>query len=73
MFGKLDPKPQTVALVAADDSFDVSVAKGTRKHLEAAGIKIVVDQTYREGSSDFSSILTRDQGRECRRHPVERP
>ena len=30
MLGKLDPKPTTAALVAADDSFDVSVAKGTR-------------------------------------------
>ncbi|MGB8277858.1 MAG: amino acid ABC transporter substrate-binding protein [Methylovirgula sp.] len=58
MLGKLDPKVQTVALVAADDSFDVSVAKGTRKHLQAAGMKIVVDQSYREGSSDFSSSLT---------------
>ncbi|MGO9134364.1 MAG: amino acid ABC transporter substrate-binding protein [Methylovirgula sp.] len=59
MLGKLDPKPQVVALVAADDSFDVSVAKGTRKHIEAAGMKIAVDETYREGSSDFSSILTK--------------
>lgn len=58
MFGKLDPKPHVVALIAADDSFDVSVAKGTRKHLEAAGMKIAVDETYREGSSDFSSTLT---------------
>lgn len=58
MLGKVEPKVQTVALVAADDSFDVSVAKGTRKHLQAAGMKIVLDQSYREGSSDFSSILT---------------
>jgi branched-chain amino acid transport system substrate-binding protein len=58
MMGKLDPKPQTVALVAADDSFDVSVAKGTRKLLKDAGMKIAVDQSYREGNSDFSSILT---------------
>ncbi|HTJ01525.1 MAG TPA: amino acid ABC transporter substrate-binding protein [Methylovirgula sp.] len=58
MLGKLTPKAQTVALVAADDSFDVSVAQGTRKHLQAAGMKIAVDQTYREGASDFSSILT---------------
>jgi branched-chain amino acid transport system substrate-binding protein len=58
MFGKLDPKIQSAALVAADDSFDVSVAKGTRQHLAAAGIKLIVDQSYREGSTDFSSILT---------------
>jgi branched-chain amino acid transport system substrate-binding protein len=58
MLGQLKPKPETAALVAADDSFDVSVQKGTRKHLQAAGIKILVDETYRENSSDFSSILT---------------
>lgn len=58
MLGKLDPKVQTVALVAADDSFDVSVAKGTRKLLEKAGLKLVVDEQYRENSGDFSSILS---------------
>ncbi|MBI1217638.1 MAG: ABC transporter substrate-binding protein [Rhodobacteraceae bacterium] len=58
MMGKLDPAPKTVALVAADDSFDVSVAKGTRAHLKDAGMTVAVDETYREGSSDFSSILT---------------
>jgi branched-chain amino acid transport system substrate-binding protein len=46
-----------VALVAADDSFDVSVAKGTRKLLAKAGMKIAIDQQYRENSSDFSTIL----------------
>ena len=58
MMGKLSPAPKTVALVSADDSFDVSVAKGTRKHLTDAGLKVAVDETYREGASDFSSILT---------------
>jgi len=58
MLGKLDPKVKTVALLAADDSFDVSVAKGTRELLSKAGIKIVVDQKYQENASDFSSLLT---------------
>ncbi|HWG80414.1 MAG TPA: amino acid ABC transporter substrate-binding protein [Stellaceae bacterium] len=58
MLGKLQPKVQTVALVSADDSFDVSVAKGTRKLLEKAGLKTVVDQQYRENNGDFSSILS---------------
>ena len=58
MMGKMNPAPKTVALVAADDSFDVSVAKGTRKHLADAGMKIAVDETFREGSADFSTILT---------------
>lgn len=58
MMGKLDPKPKTVALVAADDSFDVSVVKGTRAHLKAAGYDLVVDEKYAENSSDFSAILS---------------
>jgi branched-chain amino acid transport system substrate-binding protein len=55
---KLNPKPETYALIAADDAFDVSVAKGTRDLLAKAGAKIVVDQKFADTSSDFSSILT---------------
>jgi branched-chain amino acid transport system substrate-binding protein len=58
MLGKLDPKVKTVALLAADDSFDVSVANGTRKLLAAAGMRLVVDEKYHENASDFSSLLT---------------
>ena len=58
MLMKMDPKPKTVALVAADDSFDVSVANGTRKLLKEAGLDLVVDKQYRENNSDFSSILS---------------
>jgi branched-chain amino acid transport system substrate-binding protein len=57
MLSKSDPKPKTVALVAADDSFDVSVAKGTRTHIKNAGMTLAVDQSYREGNADFSTIL----------------
>ena len=58
MMMKLDPKPKTVALVCADDSFDVSVANGTRKLLKNAGLDVVVDKQYRENDSEFSSILS---------------
>lgn len=58
MLGKLQPAPKTAALVAADDSFDVSVAKGTRPLLKQAGLDLVVDQQYSEHSPDFSSILS---------------
>lgn len=58
MLGKLDPKVKTVALLAADDSFDVSVANGTRKLLTAASMTLVVDEKYHENASDFSSLLT---------------
>jgi len=58
MLGKLEPKAKTVALVAADDSFDVSVAKGTRKLLKDAGLELVVDKQFRENNAEFSSILS---------------
>jgi len=56
---KLTPKPQTVALLYADDSFDVSVAKGTRGLLEKAGLKAVIDERYSSNASDFSALLSR--------------
>jgi len=58
MMGKLDPKPKTVALISADDSFDVSVANGTRKLLKEAGLELVVDKQFRENNAEFSSILS---------------
>jgi branched-chain amino acid transport system substrate-binding protein len=58
MMGKLEPKPKTVALIAADDSFDVSVANGTRKLLKEAGMELVVDKQFRENNAEFSSILS---------------
>jgi branched-chain amino acid transport system substrate-binding protein len=58
MMGQLDPKPKTVALIAADDSFDVSVATGTRKLLKEANLELVVDKQFRENNAEFSSILS---------------
>jgi branched-chain amino acid transport system substrate-binding protein len=58
MMTKLNPKPKTVALISADDAFDVAVANGTHTLLQRAGITIVVDQQYAESSADFSSILS---------------
>jgi branched-chain amino acid transport system substrate-binding protein len=55
---KLNPAPKNVALIFADDAFDVSVAEGTRKLLGNASMKIVVDQRYSDKASDFNSILS---------------
>jgi len=55
---KLTPTPKTVALLYADDSFDVSVADGTRKILAKTPLKLVVDQKFSSNSSDFSSLLS---------------
>lgn len=58
MLGKLEPKAKTVALIAADDSFDVSVANGTRKLLKEAGLELILDKQFRENNADFSSLLS---------------
>jgi branched-chain amino acid transport system substrate-binding protein len=55
---KLQPRPQKVALLYADDAFDVSVAKGTRDDLKKAGFEVVADQRYSSNATDFSSILS---------------
>jgi branched-chain amino acid transport system substrate-binding protein len=64
MMVKLDPKPKTVALISADDSFDVSVANGTRKLLKEAGLELVVDKQFRENNAEFSSILSLTKSKE---------
>ena len=56
---KLEPKPKTVALLYADDAFDVSVAKGTRGLLDKAGLKTVIDERYSSNASDFTALLSR--------------
>ncbi|HEY3531692.1 MAG TPA: amino acid ABC transporter substrate-binding protein [Casimicrobiaceae bacterium] len=57
--GKLNPAPKNVALLYADDSFDVSVAKGTREILKKAGMQTVLDERYSTNASDFSVLLSR--------------
>jgi len=59
MLGKLSPPAKTVALVSADDAFDVAVAKGTRKLAHGAGLELVVDEQYPEDNAEFASILSR--------------
>jgi len=58
MLQKMTPKPLTVALVAADDSFDVGVANGTRPYLQKAGMTIVVDEKFRDLNGEFTTILS---------------
>src|SRR5215467_10183955 len=55
---KLNPAPKTVALLFAEDAFDVSVAEGTRNLIGKTGMKIVVDQRYSDKASDFNSVLS---------------
>ncbi|MCC6194523.1 MAG: amino acid ABC transporter substrate-binding protein, partial [Burkholderiales bacterium] len=56
---KLRPAPKTVALLYADDAFDVAVAKGTRDLLAKAGLTLLIDERYSTNASDFASVLAR--------------
>jgi branched-chain amino acid transport system substrate-binding protein len=58
MMGKLNPPVKTIGLLYADDSFDVSVAEGTKKLAQAAGIDVVLDQRYSTNASDFSTLIS---------------
>jgi branched-chain amino acid transport system substrate-binding protein len=58
MMTKLKPEPKKVALLYADDAFDVSVAKGTRDDIAKAGMQLIADQRYSSNATDFSSLLS---------------
>jgi branched-chain amino acid transport system substrate-binding protein len=52
-----NPKPQTIAIVAADAEFQRNAADGVRDNAKAAGLKIVYDRTYPPATTDFSPIV----------------
>jgi len=52
-----DPKPQTVAIVAADQEFSRNGADGARENAKKAGLKIVYDKTYPPSTADFAPIV----------------
>jgi branched-chain amino acid transport system substrate-binding protein len=52
-----NPKPQTVAIVAADQEFSRNAADGARENAGKAKLKIVYDKTYPPSTTDFSPIV----------------
>jgi branched-chain amino acid transport system substrate-binding protein len=52
-----NPKPQTVAIVAADAEFSANAADGARENAEATGLKIVYDKKYPPTTTDFGPIV----------------
>jgi len=51
------PKPQTVAIVAADQEFSRNAAEGARENARRAGLKVVYDKTYPPSTGDFAPIV----------------
>jgi branched-chain amino acid transport system substrate-binding protein len=52
-----DPKPKTLAIIAADAEFPHNAADGARKNAKKAGLQIVYDKTYPPNTSDFTPIV----------------
>jgi branched-chain amino acid transport system substrate-binding protein len=52
-----NPKPQTVAIVAADQEFSKNASDGARDTAKSLGLKVVYDRTYPPSTTDFSPIV----------------
>jgi branched-chain amino acid transport system substrate-binding protein len=52
-----NPKPQTVAIVAADAEFSVNASEGARENAKAAGLQVVYDKRYPPATTDFAPIV----------------
>ena len=52
-----NPKPQTIALAAADAEFGRNACEGARENAKASGFKIVYDRNYPPSTTDFSPIV----------------
>ena len=51
------PKPQTVAIVAADAEFAKVAAEGARENIKKSGLKIVYDKTYPPATVDYTPVV----------------
>jgi branched-chain amino acid transport system substrate-binding protein len=54
-----EPKPQTVAVLSADDGFSKTAAKGGAAEAENQGMEVVGIEYFPEGATDVSSSLTK--------------
>jgi len=52
-----NPKPQTIAIVAADAEFSINASQGARENANAAGLTIVYDKRYPPATTDFAPVV----------------
>jgi branched-chain amino acid transport system substrate-binding protein len=52
-----DPRPQTVAIVAADQEFSRNAADGARENAQKAKLRVVYDKAYPPSTTDFAPIV----------------
>ncbi|ERG95393.1 ABC transporter substrate-binding protein [Haloquadratum walsbyi] len=54
-----DSTPESIAILAEDDTFSQSTAEGARNKIANTDLELVVDQTFPTGTSDLSTNLSR--------------
>ncbi len=52
-----NPKPQTVAILAADAEFAQSAAQGAREEIKKHGMKLIYDKSYPPSTTDFGPVV----------------
>jgi branched-chain amino acid transport system substrate-binding protein len=52
-----NPRPKTIAIVAADAEFARNAADGARQNAKAAGLEIVYDRSYPPSTVDYTPIV----------------
>jgi branched-chain amino acid transport system substrate-binding protein len=52
-----NPKPRTLAIVAADQEFSRNAADGARENTTQSGLKLVYERTYPPATTDFAPIV----------------
>jgi branched-chain amino acid transport system substrate-binding protein len=52
-----NPKPKTVAIVAADQEFSRNASDGARDNAKANGLQIVYDKSYPPSTTDYAPIV----------------
>ena len=57
MAAQMKPKPETVAILAADAEFAQAAAEGARAELKKHGFRIVYDKSYPPSTTDFAPVV----------------
>jgi len=52
-----NPKPNTVAIVAADAEFGLNASEGARENAKATGLTVVYDRRYPSATTDLAPIV----------------
>jgi len=52
-----DPKPKTVAIVAADAEFGLYASEGARENVKAAGLTVVYDRRYPSTTTELAPVV----------------